>query len=500
MRRLLLTALLALAAVPATAQVIQGVYNPRDDQYRILGLVRVQAEYERAESRFQRAQGLAEKQMIPVEELDDARAAFERARVDYLQQALAVVFASPHISIERAVKSRGERGRSRVRLTLRNTTAGGVESERVAELIDDQLLERLRPDEISDVYVSLKSEPGLGGAIISSPYERRIPVMRVGEPVAVEFALLRDADAVVVAVNYADKVEEKTVYLEKDASANMVVAQSVQFSQEADLGSQAVYDLQLERFTDEENVFRLAALGLPRDIRYEFRDPETGARLSQIRFPEGQSQRALQLVLSLPQRSAGGFAMDRPLPFHALVLDAADDDRLTTLLRDGTDPETAIGKLRAGRTTMELVPRGVGRIEVRTANLYHEVERGEAVRMEVDLRNSGSRRLDNVRVEVETPLHWTARVEPAFVAGLAVDAEQRVSLTLEPPADVAVGDYEARIRTRSAAADRRVETEDKTVRVHVAATTNWWLTGLLLTLLVALIGGVAVFGGRLARR
>ncbi|MFW5950870.1 MAG: NEW3 domain-containing protein [Gemmatimonadota bacterium] len=500
LRRLLPPLLLLVMSGGAGAQVIQGVYNPRDDQYRILGLVRAQAEYERAEASYTRARELAGKKMIPAQQLDDARAAFERARVDYLQQSLAVLFASPHITIDRAVKSRGERGRSLVRLTLRNTTTAGVESESVAALLDSELLSSLQPDEIRDVYVSLKAEPGLGGAIISSPYEHRIPVMRVGEAVAVSFALLRDADAVVVSVNYADKIEEKTVYLEKDASANMVIAQSVQFSQEADLGSQAIYDLQLERFTDEENVFRLAAVGLPRDVRYEFRDPETGARLSQIRFPEGQSQRSLQLVLFLPQRSAGGLAMDEPLPFHALVLDDEADAALSGLLTEGVDLEAGLASLRAGRTTMELVPRGVGRLELHTTNLYHELARGQTITMEVTLRNTGSRPLDNTRVEVEAPLNWTARVEPEFVPQLPVDAQQRVAIVLEPPSDVPVGDYEARIRTRSAAADRRVETDDKTVRIHLASTTNWWVTGLLLALLAGLIGGVAVFGARLARR
>jgi hypothetical protein len=495
-----LAALLAVLPAAAAGQVVQGTYNPRDDQYRLLGLVRAQAEYERAEAQYLRAQELAAKQLMAIHDLENARAAFERARVDYLQQSLTVVFAAPHISIERAVKSRGANGRSLVQLTLRNITSSGGESARISDFLDDELLSRLRPDEIADVYVSLKAQPGLGGAIISAPYEHRIPVMRVGRATTVTFGLLRDADDVVVSINYAGKVDEKTIYLEKDASANMVMAQSVQFSQEADLGGQAVYDLQLERFTDEENVFRLAVVGLPRDVGHEFRDPETGARLSQIRFPEGQSQRSLQLVLSLPQRSAGGFRMDEPLQFHALVLDGAAESELDSLLQQEGELAPRLAELRAGRATMEMVPRGVGRIEVRTANLYHEVRRGGAVSMEIQLRNGGSRRLDNVRVQVETPLHWTSRIEPEFIGELAVDAEQRVTIVLEPPPDVPVGDYEARIRTSSAAAERRVETEDKTVRIHVASATGWLGAGLLITLLLGLVAGVAVFGARLARR
>jgi hypothetical protein len=235
----------------------------------------------------------------------------------------------------------------------------------------------------------------------------------------ITFGLLRDADAVVVSIHYAGKVDEKTVYLEKDASANIVMAQSVQFSQEADLGGQAVYDLQLERFTDEENVFRLAVVGLPRDVRHEFRDPVTGARLSQIRFPEGQSQRSLQLVLSLPQRSADGIRMDEPLLSMRWCWTARRMRSWHVACCMTVPTPAAACRAAAGRATMELVPARRRPDQVRTANLYHEVRRGGLVSMEVELRNGGSRRLDNVRVQVETPLHWTARVEPEFIASWA---------------------------------------------------------------------------------
>jgi hypothetical protein len=56
---------LLLPAGPVGAQVVQGTYNPRDDQYRVLGLVRAQAEYERAEAQYLRGPELADKQLIP---------------------------------------------------------------------------------------------------------------------------------------------------------------------------------------------------------------------------------------------------------------------------------------------------------------------------------------------------------------------------------------------------------------------------------------------------
>lgn len=499
---LLGTALVILTTRPAPshAQVIQGVYNPRDDQYRILGLIRAQAELEQAEAELDRATQLHAANAVTANELSDRRAAFTRARVNYLQQSLAVIFAAPHISIERAVKSRDSEGRGRVLLTLRNTTGGGVESAKISELIDNELLERLRPDEINNVYVSLKADPGLGGAIISSPYEARIPVLRTGESVQVGFRLLRDADEVVVSFNYADKVEERKVFLEKDASANIVAVQSVQFSQEADLGGQAVFDLQLERFTGDDKVFRLAAIGLPRDLRHEFREPGTGARLSQIRFPEGESQRTLQLVVTLPQRVPESFPIDEPLDFWALVVDDDTDATLRELLADAAAIPEALAALPTGKTRLELLPRGVGRVEVRALNLYHEIRPGEAVEMDVLVRNVGTRRLDNLWLRLDTPTGWQAEVDPELITALDVGAEREFRIVLRPPANATVGDYEARLRTEVAAAERGVETEDKLIRIHLAAPLNWVGTGALVLLLLGVVIATIAFGLRLARR
>lgn len=490
--------LVPVRATTLAGQVIQSAYDPRDDQYRILGLVRAQAEFERAAADHERGMQLFERGLISEQELADLRQSFERARVNYLQQSLAVIFASPHVTIDRAVKSRAPDGKSYVRLTLRNTTGGGMESDKLAELIDEDLLGSLKPEEISNVYVSLKAEPGISGAIISSPYEHHIGTMRVGEPVSLRFRLLQDVEEVVVSVNYADKVEEKTIFLEKDASANIVSVQSVQFSQEADLGGQATYDLQLERFTGDENVFRLVAVGLPRDILYEFRDPDTGARLNQIRFPEGQSQKELQLTALLPQRSAESFGIDEPIRFWVLAMDEASHAELRESLAAGDT--AAVEAVPTGKVSLELVPHGVGRVELRALNLYHEIRPDDVVTMDMTVRNNGSRRLDNLRFRLEAPLGWDAVVEPEFINELGVDAERRVTLTLRPPADVMVGDYETRLRTTSAAADRLVETEDKTIRVHVAAAANWLGTGLLLLALAGLVAGVVFFGMRLARR
>ena len=98
----------------------------------------------------------------------------ETTRVNYLQQSLAVIFEQPHVLIDRALKYQDADGNKFVRLTLRNTAASAFETETLAELIDVEILDLLEPDRVRSVFVSLKSQPGQGGAIISSPYEIRI--------------------------------------------------------------------------------------------------------------------------------------------------------------------------------------------------------------------------------------------------------------------------------------------------------------------------------------
>jgi hypothetical protein len=88
-------AMTVVGLVPAYAtalsgQVIQSAYDPRDDQYRILGLVRAQAEYERAAAEHERGVQLFERGLISEQELADLRQSFERACAGQLPAAVAL--------------------------------------------------------------------------------------------------------------------------------------------------------------------------------------------------------------------------------------------------------------------------------------------------------------------------------------------------------------------------------------------------------------------------
>jgi len=142
----------------------------------------------------------------------------------------------------------------------------------------------------------------------------------------------------------------------------------------------------------------------------------------------------------------------------------------------------------------------VGQLEVRAANLYREITRGDSVVMDFVLRNTGSRSVENVRLTADVQADWRAVVTPDLVRTVPIDGEARVRVVLVPPHDVGVGDYDIKIRTDALSAEQRVDTEDKTVRIHVSPAANWLGTTALIVLLLGLVGGIVVFGLKLTRR
>jgi len=63
-----------------------------------------------------------------------------------------------------------------------------------------------------------------------------------------------------------------------------------------------------------------------------------------------------------------------------------------------------------------------------------------------------------------------------------------------------VGDYEPKVRTECIADNRRVESEDKIIRIHLSAKANVIGITLLVLFLVGLLVGIVIFGIKLTRR
>jgi uncharacterized membrane protein YciS (DUF1049 family) len=480
----------------ARPQMIRGqYYNPNDERFKFLALKKCEQYLKEAKSRYERARMLSEKNLISAQEFERIEGDYLVAQVEYQQALLSVIFEKPHIVIEGAIKYQTKDGQRRVKLTLRNSAGGAFDMYKLEGTQNDTLGYDLRPSELTNIYVSLKE----GETIISHPYETKIPVLKFGETKTIDFLLLKDLDTPVVAINYADKVEEKKILLQKGSSADVIGISSVQFSQEADFGSKVTYDLTLERFGGENKTFKLEVLNLPRQIAYDFMDPKTGARLSQLKFTEGATTRMLSLVLYLPDREDSTIAIDQPIEFFAITLDPRSSPKSeSSAKRPFTESE--IEQLSAGKVELELIPRGRPKIDVMAKELYHEIKTGQEVHSEVIIRNSGTRRVDNLTVRVDLPYNWRAEIAPEVIRSLEQDEEQRVELTFVPTQDVGVGDYEIKIRTQSVVDNRKVESENKVIRIHVASQTRLIGSLLLILLLTGLVIGIVVFGIRLSRR
>ena len=199
----------------------------------------------------------------------------------------------------------------------------------------------------------------------------------------------------------------------------------------------------------------------------------------------------------MPERADEQIPIDKPLEFWALAM---NEEQVQKFQQEKIYTGPEIEQSRAGRIRLVILPRGIGKIEVSAVSLFSEIEKGNSVETSFKIRNTGTRRLDNVRISAEPPLNWSVEVTPDLVAALDINREVEVALRMVPPSDVPVGDYEARLKTESYAYNRQVPSEDKIYRISVIAQANVWGTVLLIGGLLVLVLGLVIFGVKLTRR
>jgi len=491
--------ILALSIVTSFCFMISAtVVSGQDTQASLLlDLKKARAAFDISRQKIENDKKLFDNKAISEEEYNKSKNELLSREVDYQKLILRVISQQSYIIVEKAVKYQTRSGERRVKITLRSTMEGNQEYLKQFEEHFDVFTPEMRSNRIYNVFVSLTNLKD--NTIIGAPYEIRIPTLDLGTTADADFGLLRDVESLEVSLNYGGREDKKNIYLEKDASANIVDIASTQFSQEADLGSNAAFDLTLERFSSSEDVYTLVVLNLPRQVSHEFLDADTGARLSQIKFTQGVNIKRLSLKTYLPDRDDDQVVIDRPLVFHALVLSREERQNLENVDSKIFTPEE-LAAIECGNVKLELVPRGVGRIEVRAPSLYHEITVGDSIQMDVTIRNDGTRRLDNVKITTDNPLHWRSIVEPDLIRELEPEKEIIAHLTFIPPSDVGVGAQEVKIKTEAQADNRRVQTEDKTVRIQVQAKTPILWTAILIFSLVGFVVGMVVFGIKISRR
>jgi uncharacterized membrane protein len=461
----------------------------------LLDLKKVRADYEVSKRKYENDVKLYEEKALALNDLNRSKNELLSREVDYQKLILKLISQQSYITVEQAVKYRNERGDRKVKVTLKSALEGNEEYLNQFREHFDVFTPEIRSGKIYNIYVSLVDNESK--TIIGSPYEFRLPFIELGKTGTADFELLKDVEALTVSLNYNNKKDEKNIYLKKGGSSNIIDIAAMQFSQETDLSSSAAYQLSLERFSTSDDIYRMVIINLPRQITYDFTDG--GSKVSQIRFAQGVNVKKLTLQIYLPDRDDEQVVINKPIHFQVLALTNAEYGKL-----EGKNLENiTVADLKvtvSGEEQLEIIPRGKGKIEVRANSLYHEITTGQEVSMDITVRNGGRRRLDNIKISAEKPLGWQTVVTPDVIKSLDPEKEATVNIRILPPEDGGVGAQEVKIKTEALADNRKVETEDKTVRIQVNAATSVWGTILLISALLGLIGGIVWFGIKLSKK
>lgn len=485
---------LFIGAIALNAQIS----NVNDETYLLLALKKQKVQFEEVRDRWESRQREYQDGLIAKEQFNRAKQEYEVALINYQQAMLRVVFDQPYIIVEEAVKYQAKNGdKKHVRLKLTNTTGGVLDYQKLLESEGEIFTEDLIPDRINNVFVSLINIAD--NTTISKPYEKKIPSLEFGKSVNIDFELLRDVESVRVNMIYANRISTKDVYLEKDATANALEIVSAQFSQEAELGANTAYNLQLERFSSDDNIYYLEIVNLPRQITHTLVEQGSSARLSSIKFTKGITNKNLTLTLYMPERDDEEVVIDNPLNFYVVAMSMDKRESLGSLVGLNLSPEEILNQ-SDGMEKLELIPRGVGKMEVVLSTLYFPVKAGESLSIKAMIKNTGTRRLDNVSVHTEYPLYWNVLVQPDLIRTLDVGKEQAVELTVQTAVDAGVGEMTVKINADAMADNRRVESDDKEITVRIEAGTNIFGTLILIFLFLVVTVGMVVFGIKLSRR
>ena len=475
--------------------VAVGFCQDENETALLLDLKKVRADYEVAKQKYENDTKLYEEKAISLNDFNRSKNELLSWEVNYQKLILKLISQQSYITVERAVKYQNERGDRKVKVTLKSAIEGNEEYLKQFEEHFDVFSPEMRSGKIYNIYVSLVDNESK--TIISSPYEFRIPFIELGKTSTADFDLLKDTEALTISLNYNNKKDEKNIYLKKDGSSNIIDIAAMQFSQEVNLSSSATYQLSLERFSTSDDAYRLIIINLPRQITYDFTDE--GSKVSQIRFAQGVNVKKLMLQIYLPDRDDEQVVIDKPIHFQMLALTNEEYKKI-----EGKDlTSITLADLKAtisGSEQLEVIPRGRGRIEVRANSLYHEITAGQEVSMDITVRNGGRRRLDNIKINAEKPLGWQTIVTPDVIRSLDPEKEETVNIRIVPPEDGGIGAQEVKIKTEAMADNRKVETEDKTVRIQVNAATSVFGVIMLILALLGLVGGIIWFGVKLSKR
>ncbi len=354
-------------------------------------------------------------------------------------------------------------------------------------------------NEIRGIYVSLLDVTD--DTNIVKPYEEKIPVLGYNEIAELTFQLQKDVESLKVSLDYPelDEPDTRLIYLQKESALDVVNVSSLRFSQEGNLGSSVTYDLTLDRLAETENTFQLRVINLLNRLSFEFQDPETQSRQSQVKFTQEQSKRDLSLIVYLPEELDASY-LDSTLEFYVAVIDEAEANELGGVNNRLDLPADRIASIQGGVERFELIPKGVPEIEVFVPNAFQTIKIGEEVNMTATLKNIGTRDLVDIRMLVDVNTDWKYTVIPEVVGALERNEETDIQLTLSPPVDIGVGEYQAKLNAEVTVDNRKFEARDRSITVQVESQTQMSVTTLLFGALILLMIGIVIVTVRISRR
>ncbi|RKU09517.1 hypothetical protein C6501_15100 [Candidatus Poribacteria bacterium] len=397
-----------------------------------------------------------------------------------------------HISILSAKKFRVD-NQMMVTIQLKNT------STTEAMPINATPEEIAAANEIRSIYVSLLD--AVDSTNIVKPYEEKIAVLGYNETVELTFQLQKDVDSLKVSMKYPEIPEPDTrlIYLQKESALDVVNVSSLRFSQEGNLGSSVTYDLTLDRLAETENTFQLRVINLLNRLSFEFQDPDTKSRQSQVKFTQEQSKRNLSLIVYLPEELDASY-LDNTLEFYVAVLDETEANELGGVNNRLDLSTEKITSIQGGVERFELIPKGVPEIEVFVQNAFQTIKIGDQVNMIAKLKNIGTRDLVDIRMLVDANTDWKYTVSPEVISSLKRNEETEIQLTLNPPADITVGEYQAKLNAEVTVDNRKFQARDRSITVQVESKSQISAITILVGALILLMIGMVIVTLRISRR
>ena len=470
-----------------------------------LELEQAEAEMTRAQADFEAMKKLFDEKIVAIDELNKTRQEYERshlahkqAQIELEKTRLEFLKGATLISVVDAKKYRGAEGQVMVSVTLRNDS--DIDKARVAmgdegDVSSERLVSLLKVD---NVIVSLRD-----GAIIGDPYQQIIPELKYGAEDTLEYRLLkRDVDEITVAIEFLETQKEYKVFLKKEALQDLPTITSTQYAQQAQLGTKIRYDLAIERLAKTEQSFSLVVLNLPPQMSFAFRDPSSQAQITQIKFTSEISKQSLNLEISVPEKLPESF-VDLNISFYVVITRQAQMKTIYEMTRkyEGEEiPAEEIVRLKGNNVNLILIPKGTPKVEMVVANLFKEVSLGQIVEFKFNVMNSGTLALRAVTPSIDPPLEWIADLEPRELEILEPGEKKLIKATVQPPADVAIGEYTMVLKCEGHSGIETVDATEKDFKVRIAPKSNITGTLVLVAVLIALVLFIAIASVKISRR